>query len=111
MNTTLSLSANAAKLLAAIKGSNLWEDNATKVLFPQPKYSKERAADYWQHEVNTFGYSIDRPVNGVQVPFKMNIEQSYSDITHDALVELRNAGLVKVHNAGYNTYYYQYTGK
>ena len=104
--TTTKLSNNAETLLAAIKSAPVWEENAADILFPKPTYSKENAAAFWQHETNKFGYSHNRPVNGVSIDFEMNIPVSYLDQTYQIVKELKRAGLIIARNCGYNTYQY-----
>lgn len=120
---TTTLSAHATKLLTALKIADVWEENAINVLFPKPQYVGTMDPDFteqakiniqtsfWQWEVNLYGYANDRPVNGTLVHFELNEAKSYSDTTRTAFIELKKAGLAVAKNAGYNTYYYQYTGK
>jgi hypothetical protein len=119
----MQLSKNAEKLLTAIKQNNLWENKAIEILFPKPQYIGTMdpnftpqakiiiQTDYWQWDCNLYGCDTNRPVNGVSTDFKMSTDKSYADITMEAIKELKAAKLIVTKNAGYNTYYYQYTGK
>ena len=105
----MTLSTNAQMLLSAIKNNSLWEQDAIKVLFPAPVYTKETAAAYWQWDVNLYGNPNSRPVNGESVFFTPTA--NYADITQSAVKELKAQDLIRSANNGYNDYAYHYTGK
>jgi len=100
------LTTNAALLLAEIKKSSIWEERAIYVLFPAPVYSRENAANYWQHEANVYGNTTQRPVNGQNVEFAPNVSTTYADATYAAIKELKAAGLIYAKNHGFNNYSY-----
>jgi hypothetical protein len=105
------MTTNAKKLLAVIKSRNIWETEAINILFDKPEYSRESAFEVWQFEANTYGYAVNRPVNGVNTDFAMNVERSFADQTMDAVKELKAIGLLQSINCGYNNYSYRYVGK
>lgn len=111
------LSENAAKLLSALRQRPLHEQDAIKVLFPEPKYigtldpdfdteTKESVQKaYWQWDVNLYGQNHSRPVNGTH--FYFIATANYSDVTYAAYKELKEAGYAYSSNNGYNTYTYR----
>lgn len=115
MNT---LTDNAKKLYDALKLSSIWEDDAIKVLFPQPKYLSSKDTDnysedeikaaqmaYWQWDANLYsGKDTIKPVLGQSVTFTPT--ENYFDITNAAWKELKAAGLGYSKNGGYNNYSY-----
>lgn len=106
----MTLSPQAQIILTAIKQSNLWEQDTIKVLFPKPNYLESKH-DYFQWDTNLYGNPQTYVLDGVEIKFEMNVDKSYSNQVYEFVKELKSAGLIKAVNAGYNEYYYQYTGK
>jgi hypothetical protein len=100
------LSINAQTILAALKNQSIWEQQATDLLFPNPVYTSESQAAYWQHEANKYGTTNERPVADGFVLFHQIVPKSYFDITMEAVSELKAARLIEARNNGYNEYYY-----
>lgn len=103
----IQLTENANKLYNAIKEKgSIWESNTIEIIYPKPIYSKETAADFWQWEANAFRYPINRPVNGENTWFKMNVKTPYMDVVNNATKELKAHNLISSRNNGYNEYSY-----
>jgi hypothetical protein len=103
----LQLTETANKLYNSIKEKgSMWELNTIESIYPKPIYSKETAADFWQWEANAYGYKINRPVNGENIWFEINVEVSYMDIVYNAAKELKSHNLISSRNNGYNEYSY-----
>lgn len=94
---------------AIAKNGSMWEANTIEVVFPKPIYSTETAAEYWQWEVNAYGYRVNRPVNGEFMWFDKTVETLYKDVVYNAIKELKANNLIYTKNNGCNEYSYHTT--